>query len=106
MSHECWYCGAELIYDCEWGVGAYWIRENNPEGEIYKCPNHEQFEDEEAAFNYWNDNVKDVHSDWEGFENGWNPELWDTFGCESDCHHVSGSFYTDRSEELKEGYPC
>tara|TARA_Y100001956_G_scaffold48961_1_gene47609 strand:- start:6963 stop:7280 length:318 start_codon:yes stop_codon:yes gene_type:complete len=105
MSYECPYCESELTQVDTWGVGLWW-HGGKPEGEIYKCPNHEQFETPEDAFLYWDNNVKDVHSDWEGFEDGWNEELWDTFGCESNCHYVSGSFYTDRNGELHEGYPC
>lgn len=48
---ECQYCNAELIYDCEWGVG-HWYRENNPEGEIYKCPNSQGFEEVQEALDY------------------------------------------------------
>jgi hypothetical protein len=31
---------------------------------------------------------------------------WREIVCDSSCHHVSGSFYTDESGELHEGYPC
>ena len=102
MGHECPYCSAELICEDTWGIGNF----TTYEGEIYRCPNHEQFETPEDAFTYWDENVKNVHSDWEGFQDGWKEDLWDTFGCDSGCHHVSGSFYTDRSGDLKEGYPC
>jgi DNA-directed RNA polymerase subunit RPC12/RpoP len=53
MSYECIHCGAELVYEDTWGVGAYWVRDNNPEGDIFRCPNHQGFEDEDSAFEYW-----------------------------------------------------
>jgi len=31
---------------------------------------------------------------------------WDEVTCNSSMHFVSGSFYTDQSGDLKEGYPC
>lgn len=105
MSYECIYCEAELIHTDTWGVG-HWYRDGSPEGEILQCPNHQGFEDEDSAFEYWNNHVKNVHSEWEGFEDGWNPSRWDEISCESDCNHVSGMFYTDRNGDLYEGYPC
>ncbi len=98
MSHECPYCNAELVYDCEWGVGAHWIRENNPEGEIYRCPNHEGFDDCESAVNWYVEYYDNYPSS--EFED------WTGISCESISHNVSGMFYTDRSGDLKDGYPC
>lgn len=37
-------------------------------------------------------------------EFGW--ESWEDVACDSSWCYVSGMFYTDRSGELKEGYPC
>lgn len=95
MSYECIYCGAELVHEDTWGVGPYWRHDNDPEGEIYRCPNHNGFDTEEAAWKY----VVDFGADpYEG--------SWEDIACDSGCHHVSGMFYTDQSGELKEGYPC
>lgn len=99
MSYECSYCNSELEHHDTWGVGVYWMRENKPEGEIFKCPNAEGFEDEETAIEYLKQ------------EGGYDEMFikhcsWEDIVCESNCHHVSGSFYTDRSGDLKEGYPC
>ncbi|CAH9014760.1 conserved hypothetical protein [Vibrio phage 501E54-1] len=98
MSYECIYCGAELEHHDTWGIGAYWQRENKPEGEVYRCPNHEGFEDCESAVN-WYIGYYDEHPDQQ-------LEDWTQISCESITHHVSGMFYTDRSGDLKEGYPC
>ncbi|CAM0064338.1 hypothetical protein VPHK406_0232 [Vibrio phage K406] len=99
MSHECPYCNAELVYEDTWGVGAHWIRDNNPEGEIYRCPNHEGFEEEEEAVTY----LKQEDQYDAFFTSHFS---WDEVMCESNIHNVSGMFYTDRSGDLKEGYPC
>ncbi len=95
MSYECIYCGAGLTYEDTWGAGPYWICNNDPEGEIYRCPNHNGFDTEEVALEY----VVDFGADpYEG--------SWEDVVCDSSCHHVSGMFHTDRSGELKEDYPC
>lgn len=99
MSHECPYCNAELVYEDTWGVGAYWIQDNNPEGDIYRCPNHGGFDEEECAIEY----LKKGKSYCNFFECNFT---WEDVCCESWNHNVSGTFYTDRSGELKEGYPC
>lgn len=100
MGHKCIYCGAHLVYEDTCGVGPYWRHDNNPEGEVYQCPNHEGFDTEEAAWEYMTELGGKVMMS----EFGW--ESWEDVVCDSSCHHVSGMFYTDRSGELKEGYPC
>jgi hypothetical protein len=32
--------------------------------------------------------------------------VWDYLDCESECHRVAGSFYTDAAGVLPPGYPC
>lgn len=100
MSHECFYCGSELDHEDTWGVGAHWVRDNNPEGEIYRCPNHDGFENEEEAIDYMVELGGTIMME----EFGWSS--WKDIVCDSNTHHVSGMFYTDRSGSLKEGYPC
>lgn len=105
-NYECPYCGADLVYEDTYGQGVYWKQDNKPTGDIYRCPNHEGFPDEESAYEYWDSSIKGVHSDWEGFEDGWNESRWEEVSCESNTHNVSGSFYTDEQGDLQEGYPC
>lgn len=104
-SFSCIYCGSTLDQEDSWGSLAALRGEESLRGDILRCPSHEGFDTEEEAKGYWEDNIKDVHSDWEGFEKGWNPSRWEEVCCESSSHNVSGSFYTDR-DELYEGYPC
>jgi predicted RNA-binding Zn-ribbon protein involved in translation (DUF1610 family) len=85
--HECPHCGAELRYDDTYFRGLGSAREKL--GDIYRCPNHEGFPDEESARAYEPDAAE-----------------WEEVVCESAVHHVSGSFYTDKAGNLHEGYPC
>lgn len=98
MSHECEYCGVELTSVDSWGIG-YWYRDGNPEGEILQCPNHEGFDTEEEARTYLT-SVDALDSFWEK-----HFDCEDVM-CESNCHSVSGMYYTDRNGELHQGYPC
>ena len=92
---ECTYCGAYLEWEDSYGTLDY-LRYGVVEGkrgDIYRCPNHEGFEDEDEAFDYAENNGVD----------------YDDLGevcCESMNHNVSGSFYTDINGNLYEGYPC
>jgi len=61
-------------------------------GDIYHCPNSDGFEDVEEAIEYAKNNDIEYTEPSEII-------------CESSCHRVSGSFYTE-NDELKEGYPC
>ena len=91
---ECPYCDAELVWEDTYG---YLCAHQSGEvlGKIYRCPNHEGFETEEEAREYAKtDDDYDETTNWE-----------DVF-CGSCCHNVSGSFYTDNRDNLKEGYPC
>ena len=81
MDHECIYCGAELQYEDTWGVGAYWQQDNNPEGEIYRCPNHDGFEEEQEVVDYLKqENQYDAF-----FTKHFS---WDEVMCESNIHNV------------------
>jgi len=84
---QCPHCGAELHYSDTYfrGLGA----QREKLGDIYRCPNHEGFSDEEAALAYEPD-----------------APAWEEVVCFSSVHHVSGSFYTDKAGKLHEGYPC
>lgn len=92
---ECQYCGAELEWEDSYGNSDYIIYgdANGKGGDIYRCPNHEGFEDKEDAIQYAKENSLE-------FDN------WEEICCDSSCHHVSGSFYTDKQGDLYEGYPC
>lgn len=92
---ECTYCGAELVHEDSYGNRNYICHGdmNGKAGDIYKCPNHEGFESEEEAIAYAEKN--DIEY-----------EDWTEICCDSSMHHVSGSFYTDRQDNLCEGYPC
>lgn len=81
----CPHCGAEL--DWEDSYFRNFMREKL--GDIYRCPNHQGFPDEESARAY------DAET----------PD-WREIACGSSVHHVSGSFYTDKAGNLHEGYPC
>jgi hypothetical protein len=95
---ECTYCGFELnIVDYYGRILAH--QDGKKLGDILKCPNHEGFDSKEDALIYMNEcnslnNIHDADFDWREIV------------CDSSCHHVSGSFYTDEQGNLHEGYPC
>lgn len=91
---ECPCCGAELEYHDTYFLGR---DHSNKLGDIYKCPNHEGFPSEEEAREYEKDALSGDETP---------AEDWTEITCSSSCHHVSGSFYTDRQDRLHEGYPC
>ena len=63
-------------------------------GYIFKCPNQEGFETEKEALDYLIDTDQtDVD-----FDN------WESLQCDSNNHN--GFFYTDKQDNLHEGYPC
>lgn len=96
---ECPYCGTELIWHDYYGKRQYaehyyiypqsWIEK---QGDIYKCPNSDYFEDIDEAQEYKNN----------------HPELGDINLEEVQCDSVihNGYFYTDKHDNLHEGYPC
>lgn len=92
---ECPYCGCELEWEDSYGNNNYIIYgdENGKSGDIYRCPNHEGFETKEEAIEY-------------AAENNIEYDTWVDIVCDSSCHNVSGSFYTDKQGNLYEGYPC
>lgn len=108
---ECPYCGTEL----EWKEYIIYGNENYKSGDIYRCPNHEGFQDIEDATNYI---LKYYNKESEILnQEGLNKVIEDYFNefgisdlievcCDSSTLSVSGSFYTDRQENLHEGYPC
>ena len=101
---ECPYCGAELICTDHYGTGRqeyyygtasnglYYPSTYQKQGDIYKCPNSDGFEDLDEALSYVYE-----HSDLE-------VDLLEELCCESGC--FNGNFYTDSNDELHEGYPC
>lgn len=67
-------------------------------GRIYRCPNHEGFEDEESFQEFL---------DFQGITlEDLDVDTWEEATCDSSMHSVSGSFYTDKQNNLHEGYPC
>lgn len=96
---ECTYCGEELTYEDSYGNKEYIIYGTCPKsGDIYSCPNHVGFDDEESAMEY----LKETEQTMESLD----VDTWGEIVCDSSTHHVSGSFYTDSSDNLYEGYPC
>jgi hypothetical protein len=97
---ECPYCGAELIWHDYYGKMKYadhyylypqsWIEK---EGDIYKCPNFEGFEDKREAKQYQDEHLNEC----EGMD-------LDEVVCGS--YIFNGYFYTDERDNLHEGYPC
>ena len=89
---ECPYCEAELIYHDYYGKRDYntlsGIRRT---GDIFKCPNHDGFDIEEEAREYAS--FDDIEYD-----------DWEEIVCNSAT--FNGYFYTDKSGNLREGYPC
>jgi len=98
MSLECVYCEAELVYEDSYGSLAALRGESKLTGDIYRCPNHEGFEEEEVALSY-------LRESGETFES-LGITGWEEIYCDSCTHYVSGSFYTDSNGNLQEGYPC
>ena len=94
---ECPFCNAEMS-DC--GAWGYLAAHQSGEvlGHTFKCPNAEGFESDEEAKAYL---LKEGET-LESLGLGSLEELT----CPSSMHHVSGSFYTDKQENLHEGYPC
>lgn len=92
---ECPYCGAELVYEDSYG-SIQELNRGTPKGHIYRCPNHQGFADPESARAYFIDVEQREPSEEELAE----------YTCGSSVHHVSGSFYTEPSGRLRDGYPC
>lgn len=94
---QCPICGSELRYNGPWGYLA-----SHQSGEVlghtYTCQNADGFESEEEV-NYFLEQSNQTLEDLGVTE-------WEEATCDSSMHHVSGSFYTDQQNTLREGYPC
>lgn len=95
---ECTCCGAELVWS------DYWMRCGVKEGDIYTCPNCEGFESKEDAKRFVMDTLG--YKSLEEYLAKEGLEYWEDISCHSSMHSVCGSYYTDSSGELYEGYPC
>ena len=66
---ECPICGAELEYDDSYGNRDYICHDDiiGKSGDIYRCPNSEEFETEQEALKYAKDNniESTEYDDWE-----------------------------------------
>jgi hypothetical protein len=114
---ECTYCGAELEYEDSYGNRDYICHDdrNGKRGDIYRCPNHEGFQEIEGSINhilcYYNKENENLNQE---ELNKVITDYLEEFGitdlievtCDSSTHNVSGSFYTDCNGNLYEGYPC
>lgn len=102
---ECIYCGEALIQEDSYGNRDYicYGDINGKAGDIYKCPNNEGFKNVNDTMEYIDANSID---ELEEYLRSNCLETWEEIVCESSCHRVSGSFYTDRKDNLHEGYPC
>jgi hypothetical protein len=91
---ECMYCNAELTHEDSFGTTAFinYGRKEGKGGDIFKCPNHEGFEDPADAQKYLEENDLDLED----------------LGLESieelPCDGLF--FYTDKGGNLHEVYPC
>lgn len=94
---ECPNCNAELLDEGAWG---YLASHQSGEvlGRIYRCPNHAGFLNAELA----NEFLKETDRTMEDL----GVSSWEEVLCDSCFHSVSGSFYTDKQDNLREGYPC
>lgn len=93
----CPFCKSNLI-----NQGPYGFLASHQSGEVlghtYKCPASEGFEDEASALAYLESTgqtMEDVGA-----------TMWEDVTCDSSVHSVCGSFYTDKQDNLHEGYPC
>lgn len=94
---ECPHCGVELEYHDYYYRGIYGTETYEKLGDIYKCHNFEGFEDEEDAKEYVESNNLEVGE-------GKDFETLEEVCCQS--AERDGNFYTDKQDELHEGYPC
>lgn len=93
---NCPNCNAELIDEGVYGrLCAH--QDGKVLGTIYRCPNHQGFETEEAALDY----ITETNQSIDEFGDG-----WEDISCASSMHSASGAFYTNTTEQLIEGYPC
>ncbi len=104
---ECTYCNTELSHKDTYGFLAS-HQSGEVLGQIYRCPNHDGFDTKEEAGQYLIDSIDEIMNmdDVEEYFKKSDGETWEDVGCESSCHSVSGSFYTDKQDNLYGGYPC
>lgn len=89
---QCTHCQVELEHEDVYFLGI--PSHGRKLGDIYRCPNHEGFQDEQEAREYQAQTSEE------------QPEDWEEIVCHSATHSVSGAFYTDLQGNLHEGYPC
>jgi hypothetical protein len=94
---KCPFCNIELLDN---GIYGYLALHQSGEvlGRIFKCPNSDGFESEELAKDYLLLIGETL--------NKLCLSSWEEVTCESYKFYVSGSFYTDKHDNLHEGYPC
>lgn len=96
---ECPYCGAELIQIDEFGNREYICRGiGERTGDIYKCPNVNEFECKEDAERFLEITEQNIDE--------FDVEDWTELCCDSNMQN--GHFYTylNKEDDLREGYPC
>lgn len=110
---ECPYCGAELICTDHYGTGRqesyygtasnglYYPSTYQKQGDIYKCPHSEGFEDIELVKEYLGLKTDDELEEYMTLE---NIKDWEDIACES--VYCNGNFHTDNQDNFYEGYPC
>lgn len=101
---ECPYCREELIHEDSFGTLEA-LRGNEPlNGDIYRCQNHEGFQDKDLTECYVQNQDYPTLKDYM-LDNG--VDSWEDIFCDSSVHNVSGTFYVYRNDGiLREGYPC
>ena len=110
MSHECPYCGAELVWEDSFGKGNLAAQEKygygwEKIGNIYRCPNHQGFDNLCVVEEYINGACNSTTIEEVLVVLGL--DSWEDIVCDSSFHHVSGSFYDyGDGTELHNGYPC
>ena len=94
---ECPICSAELENN---GVYGYLAQHQSGEilGNNYKCPNSEGFESEEDSLLFLLETNQTLDSI--------GVSCLEEVTCDSSMFNVAGAFYTDKQENLHEGYPC
>ena len=87
----CPYCDAPLMDEGPWFIRDA-FGQNVLQGHIFRCPNHQGFSHEDEAERY-------------AAQTGLTHSEDNPIVCESNVHHVSGSFYV-QGNTLRRGYPC
>lgn len=94
---ECPYCGSDLVGTDWYYIGNYSAGDYQKQGDIFSCPNSESFENLEEAELYVKLNDLTIGE-------GKDFETLEEVCCESG--NWNGHFYTDKHDDLLEGYPC